>query len=67
MYVFRDCFKSLKRFLTSPNDVVVMMSNLRSVYAEYLTLPVLPVKMKSVSCEGTLMGCITEVGRLTMD
>ena len=67
MYVFRECFKRLKKFLTPPNEVVVMLSSLRSVYGDYLAAPVLPFKMKSVSCEGTLNGCITEVGRLTID
>ena len=50
----------LRRFVITLDKAMVMASNLRAVYSDYLVRPVLPYKMKSVSCEGTLNGCITE-------
>jgi len=60
MFYNRECLKMLKRFLMSLNEAMVMLSSLRAVYKEYLVKPVPPYRMKSVSCEGTLTGCITE-------
>ena len=61
MLTGRNCFKKLKRFLNSPNQVVVMLQCLKSVYEDYLTNP---VQVKSISSEGTVAGIIYEVGRL---
>ena len=51
----------LKKFVILSYDVIALLGNLRSVYADYLAAPVLPFKIKSVSCEGTLNDCITKV------
>ena len=50
----------LRRFVRTLDKALGMASSLRAVYNDHLAMPVLPYKMKSVSCEGTLTGCITE-------
>ena len=50
----------LKQFVTTLDEVMMMVSSLRVVYSDYLVKPVPPYKMKSISCEGTLNGCIIE-------
>ena len=50
----------LKRFVTTLEDAMIIVSSLREVYSDYLVKPVPPNKMKSISCEGTLSGCIIE-------
>ena len=50
----------LKQFVTTLDEAMMMVSSLRAVYSNYLVKPVPPYKMKSVSCEGTLNGCIIE-------
>ena len=44
----------LKRFVTTLDEAMIMISSLRAVYSDFL------VKMKSISSEGTLNGFITE-------
>ena len=61
MLTGRNCFKKLRRFFNSPDQVVVMLQCLKSVYKDYLTCP---VQIKSISSEGTVAGIIDEVGTL---
>lgn len=50
----------LKKFM-SASQFMAMLGNLRVVYDTYLC-DCLPYKLKSISCQGTLAGCLAEVG-----
>lgn len=48
-----------EEFLHDPNHLIIVSTTVRAVYNQFLTDP--ENELKSVSVEGTLVGCLTEV------
>ena len=52
--------KMLEKFLPDTDHLIILLTNIRAVYDQFLTQPG-PNELKSVSDKGNLIGCLTEV------
>ena len=52
--------KMLEKFFPNLNHLIAMLTDVRAVYDQFLSQPGL-YKLTSVSVQGTLVGCLTEV------
>ena len=57
---YRECLKRLIKFIPEPDDFKALIANLRSSYDLFLRQDG-QQKLKYVSIDGTLTGCLNEV------